>query len=150
MSVKPIQQRVRVKVGPAKAFALFTQKMGLWWPHKKTIGPAPRADIVIEPAIGGRWYERAEDGTETPWGHVLSYNPPRRIILAWQISSEWKFDPNLVTEVEINFTAHGSETDVFLEHRNLERLGSDQTNMLSLMDQGWGAIMASYQLSADA
>jgi uncharacterized protein YndB with AHSA1/START domain len=150
MSVKPIRQSVRVKADPARAFTLFTQKMGAWWPDKKTIGPAPRADIVVEPFIGGRWFERSADGTETQWGHVLSFDPPNRIILAWQISGQWKFDPDLVTELEITFSTLGRETEVVLEHRNLERLGQDNPNLLSLMDQGWGAILGSYQRSANS
>jgi hypothetical protein len=38
--------------------------MGTWWPlttHK--IGNAKAVDAVIEPRIGGRWYERGEDGS---------------------------------------------------------------------------------------
>ncbi len=44
----------------------------------------------------------------------------RRLVLAWQITSDWKYDPSFVTEVEVTFTAEGPNTTrVVLEHRDL-------------------------------
>jgi hypothetical protein len=28
------------------------------------------------PFLGGRWYERSRDGSETQWGSVLAFEPP--------------------------------------------------------------------------
>src|SRR5258708_1437084 len=47
-----------------------------------------------------------------------------RVLLAWQIGPDWKYHPDLVTEVEILFTPEGPDvTRVELEHRNLDRMG---------------------------
>ncbi len=55
---------------------------------------------------------------------MLAWEPPLRLLLAWQINANWKYDPDLVTEVEVTFTpVEGGATRVDLEHRNLERFG---------------------------
>jgi hypothetical protein len=53
------------------------------------IGQAPIAEFVIEPHRGGRWYTRHTDGSETSTGHVISWEPPSRLIVTWQISAHW-------------------------------------------------------------
>jgi hypothetical protein len=32
------------------------------------IGKANAVDAIIEPRVGGRWYERGEDGSTCDWG----------------------------------------------------------------------------------
>ena len=57
---------------------------------------------------------------------MLLWEPPRRVVIAWQINAQWAFDPSLVTEVDVQFLAQADgSTEVTLEHRNLERLGAD-------------------------
>jgi uncharacterized protein YndB with AHSA1/START domain len=54
---------------------------------------------------------------------VVKWDPPNRIVLAWQIDGTWHFDPNLVTELEVTFVPEGPGVPrVELEHRNLDRL----------------------------
>lgn len=94
-----VRKSVTVNAAPERAFKVFNERMGAWWPHQNSIGSAPIADVVIEPRIGGRWFERGEDGSESEWGKVLAWNPPSGLVLAWQINGEWAFDEALVTEV---------------------------------------------------
>ncbi len=94
----PVKKSLVVKATPEQAFAVFTADIGRWWPPSHHIGAAPFKTAVLEPRVGGRWYEVGEDGSECQWGHV---HPPRRLVLAWQINSAWAFDPDLVTEVEV-------------------------------------------------
>ena len=90
-------------------------------------------------------YERGEDGSESEWGKVLHWEPPARLILAWQIDGSWKYNPACVTEVEINFTALGAQqTRVDLEHRHLERLGDNASAVRELLNSGWGGILELY------
>ncbi|SED94773.1 Uncharacterized conserved protein YndB, AHSA1/START domain [Rhizobiales bacterium GAS188] len=143
----PVRRSVEVKASPERAFEVFTAGFGDWWPHSHTISKGKLKTAVIEPRVGGRWYGEDEDGTTTDWGHVLAFEPPHRVTLAWQISGDWRFDPDLITEVEIRFTQiEGGLTRVELEHRNLERLGDKAEAMRESFDSpnGWAGILDAY------
>jgi uncharacterized protein YndB with AHSA1/START domain len=88
-----------VQAPPDKAFEVFTRGMGRWWSKEHSINTSPMVDVVIEPRAGGRWYERGEDGSECQWGHVIAWEAPKRLVLAWQLNGDWKFDASLITEV---------------------------------------------------
>ena len=143
MTIAPIVHSVRVKAAPERAFDLFTGRMADWWP--KGIGKAPHAAIVMEPAAGGRWFERDADGNETDWGRVLAWEPPARVLLAWQISSRWTYEPELETEVELSFVAaEGGGTLVTLEHRRLEAFGADAARHAERLRGGWPTHLDQY------
>jgi uncharacterized protein YndB with AHSA1/START domain len=150
MSIAPIVRTVQVKAPPPRAFELFAKRMEDWWPKGRTIGKNPHVAIVVEPGAGGRWFERDADGQETHWGKVLVWEPPTRLLLAWQINSQWTHDPDLVTEVELTFAAaEGGGTLVTLEHRNLERFGADAARHAELLGGGWPGFLAQFAQYAD-
>ena len=106
---------------------------------------------MIEPKVDGRWYELGEDGSTCEWGKVLAWDPPRRLVLAWQLDHEFRYDPALVTEVEIRFTGIGPKrTRVEFEHRHLDRFGAAAERLRGDMDKGWGQILDEYARTADA
>ncbi len=137
MTVAPIVRTITVKASPERAFEAFTTHMGRWWPKDHTIATQPFEKVVMEPRVGGQWYEVAADGTETHWGKVLAWEPPGRVLLAWQINASWTYDPALITEVEMRFIAQDDGTTlVTLEHRNLERFG-DRAQALARPTGRW-------------
>jgi uncharacterized protein YndB with AHSA1/START domain len=150
MSIAPIVKTVEVRAAPASAFELFTQRMGDWWPKRKTLGKSPHVAIIAEPQVGGRWFEQDAEGVETLWGRVLAWEPPSRVLLAWQINSQWQYDPTLETEVEITFvpTAAGG-TRVTLEHRNLERFGAAAATHADTLRGGWPTLVVEFARFAD-
>ncbi|HEX2892202.1 SRPBCC family protein [Vineibacter terrae] len=150
MSIAPIIRTVQVKVDPARAFDLFATRMAQWWPKGGTIGKAPHADVIIEPRPGGRWFERDAEGNETQWGHVLAWEPPSRLLLAWQISTAWRYDPSLLTEVELTFAPADGGTLVTLEHRHLERFGADAAAHAQRLGGGWPTRLAAFAHLAEA
>src|SRR5262245_50814924 len=105
--IAPVRKSVVVNVGAARAFDAFTRSIDRWWPRSHHIGKTQTWQAVIEPRIGGRWYERGDDGSECDWGKVLAWEPPSRVVLAWQLSAEFQYDPNLITTVEVRFIAQG-------------------------------------------
>ena len=117
----PVRKTLQVKASQARAFEVFTAGFARWWPASHSIGKSPLKDAIMEPQVGGRWYERGEDGSECDWGRVLAWEPPARLVLSWQLSAQWKFDPDLRTEVEVRFIPEGDRlTRVEFEHRGLE------------------------------
>ena len=145
MTIAPIVKTVAVKTSPATAFDLFTQRMGAWWPKGGTLAKTPHAEIVMEPFEGGRWFERDASGAETQWGRVLTWVPPSRVLLAWQIDCDWGFNPDLVTEVELTFEPSGEGgTLVTLTHRNLERFGADAARHVERLSNGWSVRLAGF------
>ncbi len=151
MTIAPVIKTVDVKSLPARSFELFTSRMGRWWPAGKTIGRNRHEDIVVEPFAGGRWFERDADGAETQWGRVLSWEPPTRLLLGWQLNSRFTYDPDLLTEVEITFTPLASGgTRVHLEHRNLERYGADAEKMANAVGGGWPPRLEEFAAYVDA
>jgi uncharacterized protein YndB with AHSA1/START domain len=149
----PIRKSIEVSVGRERAFEVFTARIGRWWPRKKSIGASPQTDVVLEPRAGGRWYERGEDGSETPWGEVLAFEPPARLLLAWRINAQWTYDPDFETEVEVLFREAGpGRTRVELEHRKLEAFGDKAEAMRTLFDglDAWVGVLGAYAEEAEA
>jgi uncharacterized protein YndB with AHSA1/START domain len=149
----PVRKSITVKADAVRAFEIFTGGIGRWWPRSHFIGSSPQQEVMMEPRAGGRWYEIGEDGSHCNWGKVLAWEPPVRVLLAWQISADWKYDPDLITEVEVRFTALSeAETRVDLEHRNLERFGDKVEGMRTQIDSpnGWTTILKLYAEAAEA
>ena len=73
-----VTHSVLVPLAPDAAFELFTDRFGDWWPKDSHhIGEADAADVFLEPREGGRWYERAEDGSRVRLGPACSRSTAR-------------------------------------------------------------------------
>ena len=139
-SVPPVRKKIVVDSSREHAFKVFTEGIDRWWPREHHIGTSPLARAVLEPCAGGRWYSVSQDGSECEVGKVLAWDPPRRLVLAWQLTAKWQYDAALVTEVEVTFTAEGPKrTRVALEHRNLDRYGIAAPEVIKAIDspRGW-------------
>ena len=144
-----IKKQLTVAAPIEKAFRVFSANMSTWWPKSRHIGKSPLKLCVVEPRVDGRWYEVCEDGSECDWGKVLAWDPPNLLVLAWQLNGKFEYDPTLVTEVVVKFTAlSATQTQVDFEHRGIEKIGSAAT--ADMMDAGWGEILGSYTATAAA
>ena len=146
----PVKKTLTVAAAPQKAFEVFTAGFDRWWPRSHSIGEAPLKTAVIEPRQGGRWYGLLENGTEAEWGDVLAWEPPARLLLAWRIGADWKYDPDLLTEVEVVFTPEGGGTRVNFEHRLLENMGAEGEGARASFDSegGWGGLLQMFAAEA--
>jgi uncharacterized protein YndB with AHSA1/START domain len=145
----PVQKSITVKATPARAFEVFTAEYDSWWPRSHHIGKAPMKTAIIESRAGGRCYTVQTDGSECDWGTVLVWDPPHRLVLAWQIDARWQYEPDLAksSEVDVRFTPAGDGlTRVDLEHRYLERHGLDAAAVRMAIDSpnGWGGLLEMY------
>ena len=141
MTIAPIVKSVSVAVPPERAFALFAGDIGRWWAPNMHIAPEPFTEIVIEPRTGGRWFERDAAGAECDWGKVLAWEPPARLLLAWQLDAGFAFDPDLITEVEVAFEPEGTGSRVTLTHRHLERFGPSAERIAGQLAGGWPGLV---------
>jgi len=153
MQIAPVRKTVVVEAAPAEAFDFFTAKIDRWWPKSHAIGATPLRESFIEPFVGGRWFGKHEGGEESTVGHVIVWDPGRRLVVSWEINGQWKSDPRteFTSEVEVRFIAESAtSTRVELEHRNFERMESGGQDMRDGVDNGWPGILALYQSGASA
>ena len=148
-----VRRSVTVNASPERAFDVFTAGFSTWWPlESHHIGAAVAAEGIMEPRAGGRWFERDADGNECDWGYVIAFQPPHRVLLAWQLTPEFAYDPDpeIGTEVEVTFTAtDDGGTVVQLEHRGFEKHGEAGTKMRDAVNApgGWKDLLELYAKS---
>lgn len=137
-----VRTSIIVEAPIARAFSVFTEGIGTWWPPEHHILEAELAEMVFEPSVGGHVYDRGLDGSECRWARVLAYEPPSRVVISWDINPRWQIetDHEKTSEVEVRFTAEGPDrTHVALEHRHLDRHGEGWEQMRDAVGSpgGW-------------
>jgi hypothetical protein len=66
VDLSPLVFTVTVPQSVDDAFALFTERIGTWWPKAThSIGEDRVVDVVLEAWVDGRIYERQDDGPNT-------------------------------------------------------------------------------------
>ncbi len=154
VTLAPVRKSITVKATAERAFQVFTERVDTWWPRTHHIGKAPMEKAIIEGRRGGRCYSEQIDGTECDWGSILVWDPPRRLVLAWQVTPNWEYEPEIAksSEVEVRFTPepHGF-TRVDLEHRNFERHGTGAEAMRTIFDgpEAWNGMLRLFRSRAE-
>jgi uncharacterized protein YndB with AHSA1/START domain len=151
IKIAPVRKSIVVNASPARAFEVFTSGLGRWWPTHRGIGKMPMKSAVMETRLGGRWYELAEDGTQTDVGKIIVWEPPQRFVMTWDVNSQWKPDTTVHSEVEVRFIADGADaTRVELEHRKFEQLGTEAgESMRKDVDGGWPGMLERFKQQAE-
>jgi uncharacterized protein YndB with AHSA1/START domain len=151
VTITPVRKSIRVNASQAHAFEVFTSGLGRWWPRDHHIGAGPVKDVVMETRLGGRWYELAEDGSQTSVGKIVVWEPPQRFVMTWDINSKWKPDTTVSSEVEVRFIAEGANaTRVELEHRKFEQMGAQAgESMRKDVDGGWPGLLELFRQYAE-
>jgi uncharacterized protein YndB with AHSA1/START domain len=120
-----VRAQIVVEVPIEHAFAVFTQDAS-WKPPEHNLLEVEIAESVFEAHQGGYVFDRGVDGSECRWALVLAYDPPRRVVLGWLITPQWRVESDLprTSEVEVRFIAEApGRTRVEIEHRHLDRHG---------------------------
>lgn len=152
--MEPISRTVMVKCSIERAFRVFTEEMGTWWPLEthsiavdQNLGQKAQT-LRVDIREGGRIEEVLEDGSTRDWGGVVAWEPPRRVLIAWKPNDR----PTPPTEVEVRFNARSDGTLVELEHRGWDRLGdvSDEIRPLYASEGGWTMVLERYRSAAES
>ena len=152
-TINPVRVSVSVGLDQKRCFEVFTDEMTSWWPAGHHIGEAPIEKVIVEPFVGGRWYTRHTDGSETETGVVTAYDAPHGFTVTWQIGADWAFHDDLLTHIDVTFTP----TD---DGRTLVELGAPRPRGVrrrrGQMDEtfegpdAWGGMLEHYAEVAEA
>jgi uncharacterized protein YndB with AHSA1/START domain len=143
-----VRRSVEVDAAVDRAFEVFVH-MTSWWPREHRVVAADLDEVVIEPAVGGRCYQIGVDGSECDLGRVQTWDPPRRLQIAWHLDRRFEYEPDAsrASEVDVTFTPVGEgRTRVELEHRAFDRHGPDGDAIRTAVggEGGWGYILERY------
>ncbi len=134
----PLVKTLRVGIGSAAAFDLFTRDFGCWWPlATHSVGKDLALSCAMEKREGGRIVERTHDGAEYVWGTVADWQPPTRLSFSWHPGR----GPETAQHVELRFETDGSGTRVTLLHGGWDALGDRATAIRSSYDSGWDFVL---------
>lgn len=138
MTIEPIRLAFEVACPSVRAFDVWTARTSSWWPADHTVTVEPDLEVVFEPRVGGRIFERTSAGHEHDWGEVVAWQPPSRIVYLWHLRA----DRADATEVEIRFVdLGGAATRVEIEHRGWERLGARGEPRRDANRGGWATLL---------
>lgn len=98
-------------------------------------------DVIFEPFVGGRVYERASDGSEHEWGEVTTWDPPHRVEYLWHIFLERE----KATRVTVTFTESQGGSVVRLVNSGFEVLGQAGGERMGRVGSAWVGITDRYQ-----
>jgi uncharacterized protein YndB with AHSA1/START domain len=140
--IEAVRKTVTVDCVVEEAFRVFTADAISWWPTEThSLYEGKVREIVFEEREGGEVYELSSDGEKGHWATVVAWEPPDRIVLAWNVANA----DALATEVEVRFTADGDGTRVDLEHRGWEALAEDGAEKRANYDTGWDHVLGFYE-----
>ena len=102
---------VRVQIVVAapieRAFRVFTEEFDRIKPREHNLLGVEIAETVFEPRVGGHVYDRGVDGSECRWARVLAYEPPRRVVISWDISPQWQIETDDGATVMFEWHGYG-------------------------------------------
>lgn len=135
--IEPLRLQISLDCGRDHAFATWTERFGRWWPRAHSVSGDP-TEIVLEPVLGGRIYERTADGREIDWGEIVVWDPPERLAYWWHI----RRDRADATHVEITFVDTGETASrIEIVQSGWERLGADAVTWRDANQAGWNGLV---------
>jgi hypothetical protein len=130
---------------PHHAFAVWTERIGMWWPPDHTVSGEPAA-VVLEGQMGGRIYERTEQGEEHDWGVITMWRPPDLLAYRWHLG----VGRESATHVAVRFSPLGETgTRVDVEQSDWEHLGAAADEVRSRNRRGWESLVPHFRSAAE-
>ena len=131
-----IVKSVVLACDPGRAFALFTEHAGQWWPAARRHTGDAHSTIHMQPA--GRFFERSNDGTEVELGVVRHFEAASRLLLDWYPGTG-QHNP---TRVEVWFEAVDGGTLVTVRHGPGAAGAVAFERNAPAYDRSWQAVLA--------
>jgi uncharacterized protein YciI/uncharacterized protein YndB with AHSA1/START domain len=137
VTLPPIHREILVDAPPDVAFALFTSKIGDWWPLDGLSVFGTGATVAFEDGVLA---ERSPDGQLAEWGQVTSWLPPGEFSMTWHPGR----DTLAASQVTVTFRAAGDQTLVVLEHAGWD-VFADPAAARAEYSRGWPEVLRLYQ-----
>jgi uncharacterized protein YndB with AHSA1/START domain len=97
-----IETELRFKATPERVYEVLVERSSEWFPA--TYGEDRVKAIVLEPRIGGAYYEDWGEGRGHLYGNVTRYDPP------FQLHFRGQLDLGTILDTEYTLEAAGDET----------------------------------------
>lgn len=130
-----LTREISLACAPAHAFAVFVDRIDLWWPrgHRKSKDGRLRFDAGPR----GRIVEVAADGSEWTMAAVRAFEPPALLRLDWFPGS-----PQAPTSVAISFEPRGDGTLVTIIHDAATPPARELwPQRVALFERGWDTVL---------
>ncbi len=137
----PVISTIEVPCGQEKAFTVFVNDMGSWWPLDKRAmslydGQKAKA-LRVEPKSGGTIVEVREDGTEYHWGTFREFTPHDFVSMDFHMG----LPSDKASLIEVEFTElDAKHTRVVLTQSRWEAFGDMAEDMRGGYASSWSLI----------
>ncbi|HVB73868.1 MAG TPA: helix-turn-helix domain-containing protein [Ktedonobacteraceae bacterium] len=129
-----IEQEITIEASPSRVFKALTNDVSAWWGAPYLISNEARS-LVLEPKIGGRFYEDWGNGAGSLWGLVTSIKQD-----AWiEVRGSMAMSGIVSSVVRFELEAQGDATLVKLSHR---AMGEVNEELQVGYDGGWHDLIA--------
>jgi uncharacterized protein YndB with AHSA1/START domain len=146
-AVPPLRREVIVDAGRDLAFAVFTERIGAWWPLGRHSVYGDRAAVTFDGArVGARIVESAAGVDDAVWGTVTAWRPGELVAFTWHPG----MTPETASKVAVTFEDVDGKTLVTLEHTGWEIFGDRAAEERASYAGGWTTVLDRYVVAVGA
>jgi uncharacterized protein YndB with AHSA1/START domain len=137
MTLPPLRRQLLVQATPERAYQVFTEQLGTWWPLAWHSVYEHHNMVSFE---GDEIVERSVTGESNVWGRVTDADPPHRIAFSWHPGREDERGT-----VEVTFVPAGDDrTLMTLVHDGWESYGDAAISARDEYGTGWPRVLAAF------
>ncbi|MDE9367377.1 SRPBCC domain-containing protein [Luteipulveratus sp. YIM 133132] len=119
-----------------RAFYLYVDRIGRWWPGTYTNDPAAYDRVVIEPRVGGRVLARYTGGHAEDWGTVRHLDPAGALEHSFNLSHR----SGVPSVIRVEFSDHDSGSRMRFRHTGWNRDNSTDRHRFN----DWPLVLSGY------
>lgn len=130
-----VEHETTVDARTDRVWRALTDEIGRWW-HEGFHALANARGMRLEPVVGGRLYEWADDGSAVVWATVIGIQPGRSLDLAGHMSLS--FGGPAVVMIRFDVEAKGATSVVKVSE---SRVGVVSDDAAPSAKKGWSVLL---------